>query len=200
MVETGDGPEDLLMAGCRRLPADRADASGGFDLVCGGDRTGLFADVASAVASGHGGLGAFHQEGLFAITLQNTPPARVACHIQNRRIHSRIAQRLRLFPGNAARLMHQRTVPCATDADWRWERRCLCMVQPVDALIGEIDGNAQAGLFDKPFLYLVDGLHVIAERINQLGITPRTASDAVQLFVDIGNSVFPHLLFPACRR
>ena len=75
------------------------------------------------------------------------------------------------------------------------------MIQSMDTLVGEIDRDTEACLFNEPALDLVDSLSMAAERIDEFGVLSSPLADSVELFVDIGDTVLPKLVLPViCRK
>ncbi len=93
--------------------------------------------------------------------------------------------------------MNQVAVPGAADINGSGQGSCLGMVQAVDAFVGEVYRDAQACFFDEPALRFVDRFGMVAERVDQVGCAAAGASHTVQLFVDIGDTVFPDLILPS---
>lgn len=71
------------------------------------------------------------------------------------------------------------------------------MVQAVDTFVGEVHRDAQTCFFDEPALCFVDRFGMVAERVDQVGCAAAGASHTVQLFIDIGDTVFPDLILPS---
>ena len=74
------------------------------------------------------------------------------------------------------------------------------MVEAVDALVREFDGDAQPGVLDKPPLDGIERFHMVGEGIDEVPVLVVGTSHAVQLLVDVRQSVGPDFVLPAfCR-
>ena len=78
----------------------------------------------------------------------------------------------------------------------RRQRRCLGVVQAVDAFVAEVHRDAQPRLLHEPSLHTVDSFGMVAEGIEHLLHAARFAAHAVEHLVDVGDAVFPHLRLP----
>ena len=98
--------------------------------------------------------------------------------------------------GDLAGPVHQRPVPGRADGDGRRERGGAAVVQTVDAFVGELHGNAQPGLLDEPPLDRVLGFDVSRVVGDQMRRRAQAFAHAVEHLVDVGDAVFPDLVFP----
>ena len=107
-----------------------------------------------------------YQIGFFSITLQCTSPTRVAYDIQYGSIHIGVSQRFRLLSSYDTGTADKLFVPGASDGNRSRQRSGFGVVQSVNPLIREINGNPQTGFLHKPALHGIDGLGMIAERVQ----------------------------------
>ena len=126
----------------------------------------------------------------FTVTFTAPPPAGLLHHIQNRRIHITVAQRLSLQRRNLTDLIFQLAVKCGTAPRLNRKTGAVVMAQSPDALIRKIHRNTQPCFLNKPTLMRPDKLNVIC----RLGVF--SAVRKIALFINIRNAVLPGCLFP----
>ena len=107
-----------------------------------------------------------YQKRFFSITLQCTSPTRVAYDIQYGSVHIGVSQRFRLLPGDDTGTTYKLFVPGTSDCDRGRQRSGFGVVQSVNTLIREVNGNPQTGFLHKPALHGIDSLGMVAERIQ----------------------------------
>jgi hypothetical protein len=89
---------------------------------------------------------------IFAVGLNHPAPARIAGEIHDRRVKVSIADRLALPPHHGADPAREVPIPRRAEPEVAGEIGRADIVQPADALVGEIDGNAETRLLDEPTL------------------------------------------------
>ena len=136
------------------------------------------------------------QERVFAVALHDAAPAGIARHVEDRGVDVPVAQDPGFESGDLARTAHQRPVPGRSDGDGRRERRGAAVVQAVDALVGELRGDAQPGLLDEPALDRVLRLDVARVVGDQMRRRAQALAHAVEHLVDVGDAVLPDLVLP----
>ena len=138
------------------------------------------------------------EERIFAVAFDHAAPARIAGEVEHRRIHVGVAEGAALATGHATDLADERGVPRTCDGEFRGETRGLGVQETANALVGEIDGNAEARLFDEPPLYFVERAGVEGPRqiVHRVGEVVGPAGVAVDVFVDVADAVFPERSLP----
>ena len=166
------------------VPAAFGNTVNGIVLQCRGDAVFLYPFHHLLSEGGD-------EIGVFTVAFQYAAPTRVTCHVEDRGVDIRVAQGFGFASGDLSRLADQCFVPGASDRDRSGQGSRLVMVQPVDAFVGKVDRNAEACLFHEPALYDVDRFGVFA-----VWIGPFCLFQSVQVFVYVGDSVFPDRIFP----
>jgi hypothetical protein len=76
------------------------------------------------------------------------------------------------------------------------------VIQAANAFVGEIDRNAETRLLDEPALDLIDRIRMHGMRVGESAFrnlqTGAAAIDAIQVFIDVADAVFPDRAFPFC--
>ena len=134
---------------------------------------------------------------ILAVAFHYPAPARIARDVEKRSVDVGVAECVRLLGRNAGYLPDKVLVPCGSLAALRREHSGAVMVESADAFIREIDGDAESGLLHKPLLYGVAVVDARAVGIRQCGAE---RAETVCLLVDVGDSVFPYLLYPTLGR
>ena len=135
-----------------------------------------------------------HEIRVFAIRLHAAAPAGVLGYVEYRRVDVGVAQRHGFLGFCVGYLPYQLSVPCASLTCLVGEVGGAIVAETAYALVGEVDGDAQSGLFDKPALHGVEGVDMSLEGEGVLG---SEAAHAVVLLVDVADAVFPHLVLPS---
>ena len=132
---------------------------------------------------------------VLAVRFHHPAPAWVARQVHDGRVHVRITQCPALAACHVADAADQVAVPRRAQRDLGREVRGAVRVDAADALVGEVHGNPQAGLFNEPLLHLVEREgHVMGG--PDPGVFLRIVEDAVVHLVDVGDAVLPDLVFP----
>ena len=98
-----------------------------------------------------------HQVGRLAIHFFVAAPSLVAPHVEDGGIDVGVAEQSAFATGNIADAPHQVAVPGMAQAELGGKVGGLVGFHASDALVGHVGRNAQAGLFYKEALHLVDG-------------------------------------------
>ena len=126
-------------------------------------------------------------------------PSLVASHIENRCIDIGVAQKPSFAAGDSSHFMYQFPVPSVSKAELGREvSRTVCL-DATYSFIGEIHGDAQAGIFDEEPLHLVHrscmcGCRPEIRRIHLDRSAP--LAETVQMLVDRAHAVLPQFLLP----
>ena len=138
-----------------------------------------------------------HQIRVLAVSLHATAPARVLRYVEYGRIYIGVPQR-RCLPGlHLAYAGDKIFIPCGALSALGREIGGPVVTQTSDALVGEIDRDAQTRLFHEPALNGMLGFDVLGVGERVFG-TETTQS--VVLFVYVAYAVFPYLPLPALLR
>ena len=139
----------------------------------------------------------------FAEAIFIAAPALIARDVHDRRVDVRVTQRPPFDADDLALLAQKFAIPCVAHAVLRWKTRRLEMRNATNPFIREIDRDSQSRLFEKPPLHFVDRRRVRrgGPEIRVLGrlslvVDLALPAPAVEMFVDVGDAVFPDRVLP----
>ena len=138
----------------------------------------------------HGYSDTCHQIGIFTDRPFPPPPALVSRYIQNRGIDVGVAHGTGFPAFNDTLHISQFLVPCTSQSVHRREAGGASGIQSSDTFIGEIGRNTQSGIFHKETLGFG----------QRRGQCIRISNFLVQVFVNVGYSVFQYICFPCGGR
>src|SRR5207253_2243618 len=120
-------------------------------------------------------------------------------NVEYGRVDVRVAERARLFAGDAPDLSNQLLVPSAPLARLRRKTRRGVGGQSPYAFVCEIRWDAEARVFDEEALHLVHGPDMFPY-VRRVDALRPLLYPAVQLLVNVGDAVLPNFLLPLRSR
>jgi hypothetical protein len=171
----------------------RGAVAAALGLGVDGEVFGGRGDAAVLEGSGHAYAQFGDVVGIFAVGLDDAAPARIAGEIEERRVDTRVADGAGFGGDHGADAGGELAIPGGAERDVGGEIGGANVVEAAHALVGEIDGNAEARLLDEPALDGVEGVDGGGGRlvVGRLRVFP----DAVVHLVDVGEAVFPNGVF-----
>ena len=139
-----------------------------------------------------------YKVGGFTVNFLVTSPALVASYVEDGGVDVGVAQHARFAPGDESYLANQFAVPGVSQSQLGGEVGGTVTLHATYAFVGKVYGDTETGIFYKETLHLVQcpGMARCGPDIFVVRRRQSPLLEAVQMFVDGADAVFPQHLFP----
>ena len=141
-----------------------------------------------------------YHEWILTVAFQGPAPALVASDVQDRRIDAVVTKQCRFFSRNAAGGTDQLAVPGGAYGYGGGKGSGEGVIEAMYAFVGELHGDAKAGVLDKPLLHGIQGIYMVGEGIDVIPVSGGRFADTVEMLVYVRQSVFPDFILPGLVR
>src|SRR6266540_704662 len=140
---------------------------------------------------------AVRRDRVLAVDIFDSSPALIASNIQSRRVNICVAERSRFLGGDSSNFPNQLSIPRMSLTQLGRKTRGDRKSDTTETLIAEIHRNSKSRFLDKEALHFIHGPHML---LYVSGINAaRALSPTIEVFVDIGDAIFPNSTFPFRR-